>query len=87
MAKLVKRHRHIRLLGKIDGKHKVHLQPKDMVADSMYAKLVKLGFDESYIAILMLAAKQAMNGNPGTLCKLLNSREQDRLFSFLNNNK
>lgn len=69
MTVLVKKHRHIRLLGQIDGQH-LHSVPKDY-----------RGENEEKLDLFT----QALAGDPSGLLKILNAREKDRLFSYLNN--
>lgn len=68
MTILVKKHRHIRLLGQINGDH-LHSQPKDYRGETEFLPLLT----------------KALEGDVSGLCKILNSREKDRMFSYLNN--
>lgn len=68
MTVLVKKHRHIRLLGQIDGNH-LHKTPSDYVAETETLEL----------------CEKALAGDVSGLLKILNGREKDRMFSFLNN--
>lgn len=68
MTKQIKKHRHLRLLGQIDGNH-LHKVPRDYVECSEFLPLLT----------------KALKGDLTGLLKILNSREKDRLYSFLNN--
>lgn len=67
---IIKKHRHIRLLGQINGDH-LHKVPRDYLEDKEDLELFR----------------KALEGDTSGLLKILNSREKDRMFSYLNNLK
>lgn len=83
MMKPIKKHRHIRLLGSVDGNH-TNKTPRQFRGNSLWKLLKKQGMDEKFIRQLYLGAQQSLNGDTTLLCKLLTTKQRDKLFSFLN---
>lgn len=86
MMRPVKKHRHMRLLGSVDGNHTNKI-PRQFRGNSLWKQLKLRGMKEKFIEQLLLGAQQSLNGDTTLLCKLLTTKQRDKLFSFLNNNK
>jgi len=82
----IKKHRHIRLIGSVDGNHTNKI-PRQFRGDSLWKLLKKQGMDEDVIRLLYVGAQLSLKGDNTLLCRLLTTKQQDKLFSFLNKNK
>ena len=83
MAKVIKKHRHLRLLGKVTDGH-LNKIPREYRGEDMLGRLVRNGHDEEVTKLRLVAAKLALEGQPGFLLSLLDGRQKDLVMSYLN---
>jgi hypothetical protein len=80
MTQQIKKHRHLRLLGQINGNH-LHKTPREYIAS--FGESFDVEMDDDLKNNLNSAAKLALQGNMLELYGLLDSRHREKMLRYL----